>query len=213
MGRPASQADQGASVGALLQGEAGASQDPHLGACPPAVQGASCLVRWRYTDPQRRDGACPRPCGRRQRGPDPRPECCSQDPGHREERAPAPLSSASLVPAASAWSQVSAAVPSGQDHLHPPPGTYTSRPLPLLPPHPSHARPPAQPSQTPTDPDRQTGVRLRFLAARSTVSKGHAPPAPTAWHSPRPPRTHCPARGSCCCTPRAQEQACRKTGT
>ena len=126
MGRPASQADQGASVGALLQGEAGASQDPHLGACPPAVQGASCLVRWRYTDPQRRDGACPRPCGRRQRGPDPRPECCSQDPGHREERAPAPLSSASLVPAASAWSQVSAAVPSGQDHLHPPPGTYTS---------------------------------------------------------------------------------------
>ena len=170
----------------------GASQDPHLGACLPAVQGASCLVRWRYTDPQRQDRACPRPCGRCQRGLDPHPECCSQDPGHREEWALAPLSSASLVPAASAWSQPT---------------------LRLLPPHPSHARPPAQPSRTPADPDRRTGVRTRFLAACPTVSKGHDPPAPTAWHSPRPPRTHCPARGSCCCTPRAQEQACPKTGT
>lgn len=143
----------------------GAGQDPHLGACLPAVTGGFMPGEMALHGPLAPGQGLPEATGGDARCLGPRPECCLQGPSHQEEQAPAPLSFASPVPAASAspslcWGPIG-----------PQPPTSPTRHLHLKAP----ATPPATLHHTPAPqhrPRQMDGGQTTLLTGRPTPARG-----------------------------------------
>ena len=183
------------------------------------------LVRWHYMDPWRQDRACPRPRGEMPGAWARVPSAAYRDPAARRSR-PWPLSALPPRCLRPQLPRLCAGAPSGHKHLHPPPATYTSRPLrPLQPPSitprlPSTAEPdPHGPRQMDGAPHPSKGHAL-LQSDQLAQARGH--PEPTAQQeapaaAPRGPRgSVCPKTSVKyrfpCPGPPAQSEPALRTG-